>query len=130
MVNVIDCNVNFPNISFSEFLSWGPTAHNGTEQPLWSINDDLSYIRGKHTLKFGYSFESQKSHGFGQQNISGHAGFSFLETSVPGATSATSGSSFASFLVGAADSGNTETIRFVAQTFDYDWHVSWKRRKS
>jgi len=133
MVNVIDCNVNFPNISFSEFLSWGSTAYNGTEQPLWSIKDDLSYIRGKHTLKFGYGFESEKSHGFGQQNISGHAGFSFLETSVPGATSATSGSSFASFLLGAADSGNTETIRFVAQTFHYhgfyaqdDWHVSRK----
>ena len=133
MVNVIDCNVNFPNISFSEFLSWGSTAYNGTEQPLWSIKDDLSYIRGKHTLKFGYGFESEKSHGFGQQNISGHAGFSFLETSVPGATSATSGSSFASFLLGDADSGNTETVRFVAQTFHYhgfyaqdDWHVSRK----
>ena len=133
IVNVIDCNVNFPNISFSEFLSWGSTAYNGTEQPQWSIKDDLSYIRGKHTMKFGYAFESQKSHGFGQQNISGHAGFSFLETSVPGATSATSGNSFASFLLGAADSGNTETIRFVAQTFDYhgfyaqdDWHISRK----
>jgi hypothetical protein len=133
IVNVVDCNVNFPNISFSEFLSWGSTAYNGTEQPLWSIKDDLSYIRGKHTLKFGYGFESEKSHGFGQQNISGHAGFSFLETSVPGATSATSGSSFASFLLGDADSGNTETVRFVAQTFHYhgfyaqdDWHVSRK----
>jgi hypothetical protein len=133
IVNVIDCNVNFPTIVFSEFLSWGSAAYNGTEQPQWSIKDDLSYIRGKHTMKFGYAFESQKSHGFGQQNISGRAAFSFLETSVPGATSATSGSSFASFLLGAADSGNTETIRFVAQTFDYhgfyaqdDWRISRK----
>ncbi|MGH9663987.1 MAG: TonB-dependent receptor domain-containing protein, partial [Bryobacteraceae bacterium] len=129
--NVVDCNVNFPNVSFSEFTSWGSTAYNGTEQPQWSIGDDLSYIHGSHTLKFGYSFESQRANGFGQQNISGHAGFSFLETGVPAATGFTSGSSFASFLLGNADSGNTETVRFVGQTFDYhgfyaqdDWHIT------
>ncbi|MEO7143605.1 MAG: TonB-dependent receptor [Bryobacteraceae bacterium] len=129
--NVVDCNVNFPNVSFSEFTSWGSTAYNGTEQPQWSIGDDLSYIRGAHTMKFGYSFESQRANGFGQQNISGHAGFNFLETGVPAATGFTSGSSFASFLLGAADSGNTETVRFVGQTFDYhgfyaqdDWHIT------
>ena len=32
--NAVDCNVNFPNISFSEFTGWGSTAYNGTEQPL------------------------------------------------------------------------------------------------
>lgn len=129
--NVVDCNVNFPNVSFSEFTAWGSTAYNGTEQPQWSIGDDLSYIHGSHTLKFGYAFESQRANGFGQQNISGHAGFSFLETGVPAATSFTSGSSFASFLLGNADSGNTETVRFVGQTFDYhgfyaqdDWHIT------
>ena len=67
---------------------------------MWAIKDDLSFIRGSHTMKFGYAFESQHAAGFGQQNISGNAGFSFLETAVPGATSATSGSSFASFLLG------------------------------
>ena len=39
--------------------------------------------------------------------------FSFLETAVPGATSATSGSSFASFLLGYGDSGATETVRYL-----------------
>ena len=84
-------------------------------------------------MKFGYAFESQRANGFGQQNIAGQATFSFLETAVPGATSFTSGSSFASFLLGAADSGATETIRYLPQTFDYhgfyaqdDWHVNQK----
>ena len=112
--NAVDCNVNFPNISFTEFTGWGSTAYNGTEQPSWSLKDDLSYIRGSHTMKFGYAFESQRANGFGQQNISGQATFSFLETAVPGATTFTSGSSFASFLLGAADSGATETIRYLA----------------
>ena len=31
--NAVDCNVNFPNISFSELTGWGSTAYNGTEQP-------------------------------------------------------------------------------------------------
>ncbi len=131
--NAVDCNVNFPNISFSEFTGWGSTAYNGTEQPMWSLKDDLSYIRGAHSMKFGYAFESQRANGFGQQNISGQATFSFLETAVPGATSATSGSSFASFLLGNADSGATETIRYLPQTYDYhgfyaqdDWRVNRK----
>ena len=129
--NAVDCNVNFPNISFSEFTSWGSTAYNGTEQPSWSLKEDLSYIRGAHTMKFGYAFESQRANGFGQQNISGQATFSFAETAVPGATTATSGSSFASFLLGNADSGATETIRYLPQTFAYhafyaqdDWRVT------
>ncbi len=131
--NAVDCNVNFPNIGFSEFTGWGSTAYNGTEQPSWSLKNDLSYIRGAHTMKFGYAFESQRANGFGQQNIAGQASFSFLETAVPGVTTATSGSSFASFLVGAADSGATETIRYLPQTFDYhgfyvqdDWRISKK----
>ena len=131
--NAVDCNVNFPNLSFTEFTGWGSTAYNGTEQPSWSFKDDLSYIRGAHTLKLGYAFESQRANGFGEQNIAGQASFSFLETAVPGATSFTSGSSFASFLLGAADSGATETIRYLPQTFAYhgfyvqdDWHLTKK----
>ena len=95
------------------------------------MKDDLSFVQGNHNLKWGYAFESQRANGFGQQNISGQASFSFLETAVPGATSFTSGSSFASFLLGAADSGATETIRYLPQTYDYDawymqddWHVN------
>jgi hypothetical protein len=131
--NSVNCNVNFPNISFTEFTGWGSTAYNGTDQPSYSIKEDLSYIRGSHTLKFGYAFESQRANGFGQQNISGQATFSFAETAVPGTTSLTSGSSFASFLLGAADSGATETVRYLPQAYAYngvyaqdDWKVNTK----
>ena len=91
----------------------------------------MSWVKGAHIMKFGYAFTSQRANGFGQQNISGQASFSFLETGVPGVTTATSGSSFASFLLGNADSGATETIRYVPQTFRYhgfyaqdDWRVT------
>jgi hypothetical protein len=95
------------------------------------MKNDLSYIRGSHTWKFGFAFQSQRANGYGQQDISGRAGFSFLGTSIPGATSFNSGSSFASFLLGHAHSGRTETNRYVAQLYRYqgfyiqdDWRLS------
>ncbi len=131
--NAVDCNANFPEVTFSEFTSWGAAAESGTEQPSWSLTDALSYIHGAHSVKFGYAFESVRANGFGQQNIAGMGRFSFLETAVPGATSFTSGSSFASFLLGAVDSAATETVRYLPQTWDYhgfyaqdDWRVTNK----
>ena len=52
-------NVTYPTISISGFSSLGA----GNFQPVWSngqnrqIKNDTSWIKGKHTLKFG--FESQ-----------------------------------------------------------------------
>ena len=85
IINAVDCNVNLGNVSFSELSSWGGAADNGTEQPRWAMKDDVSYIRGSHTLKFGATYDHQEANGFGQQNIAGQAGFSFLETAAPGA---------------------------------------------
>ena len=78
-------------IAFTEFSGWGGTSWDGTDQPLWALKDDFNYIHNKHTLKFGYDFQSQRANGYGQQNIMGMAAFSYLGTSVPAATSATSG---------------------------------------
>jgi hypothetical protein len=119
IINAVDCNVNLGNVSFTEFSSWGGAADNGTEQPRHAWRDDFSYIRGSHAMKFGFTYDHQEANGFGQQNIAGQATFSFLETAVPGATSATSGSSFASFLLGYGDSGATETIRYLRQVYRY-----------
>ncbi|MBK9167077.1 MAG: TonB-dependent receptor [Bryobacterales bacterium] len=131
--NVIDCSRNFPLLTFTEFSQWGGNANNGTEQPLWSIKDDLSWNRGKHSLKFGFSFQSQRAIGFGEQQIMGGAGFSFLSTGVPADTQFRSGSSFASFLLGEAINGGTETERYAPQYYPYygfyaqdDWRLTQK----
>jgi hypothetical protein len=127
----VDCAKNFPAVTFTEFSTWGGVADNGTEQPLWAYKDDFSLNHGKHNFKMGVAFQSQRAIGYGEQDIAGRAGFSFLSTSVPGATNATSGSSFASFLLGEATFGRTETIRSVPQLYRYygfyfqdDWRVS------
>lgn len=131
--NVIDCNQNFPTINFTEFSTWGSASYNGTDQPGWGIKNDLSYIRGSHSYKFGFQHQNQNANGFGQQDIAGRADFNFLNTSVPGQTSfpTSGGSSFASFLLGDAYLGRTETIRYVAQKYRYfgfyvqdDWRVA------
>jgi len=133
IVNAVNCNTNMGNVSFTEFSSWGAAADNGTDQPRRTWKDDLSYLRGSHSLKFGFTYDHQEANGFGQQNIAGLAGFSFLETAVPGSTSATSGSSFASFLLGDGDTGATETVRYLKQVYRYyafyaqdDWRISRK----
>jgi Carboxypeptidase regulatory-like domain len=131
--NAVDCNVNMGAITFSEFSTWGGTADNGTEQPRISVKDDITFVKGSHTWKTGFTFDRQQANGFGQQDIGGRAGFSFLETAVPGATTLASGggSSFASFLLGAADTGRTETIRYLQQIYPYyafyaqdDWRIN------
>jgi hypothetical protein len=133
--NAVDCNQNFPSINFTEFSTWGGASYNGTDQPGWGLKDDLSYIRGSHTLKFGFQHQNQNANGFGQQDIAGRADFSFLSTSVPGqaAFPASGGSSFASFLLGEAFLGRTETIRAVTQKYPYfgfyaqdDWRITRK----
>jgi len=131
--NAVDCNVNMGIVAFSEFSTWGGSADNGTEQPRISVKDDVTLSRGSHTFKSGFTFDRQQANGFGQQNIAGRAGFDFRETSVPGATTLTSGSSFASFLLGVADTGNTETVRYLQQIYPYyalygqdDWRVNDK----
>jgi hypothetical protein len=133
--NVIDCNQNFPTINFTEFSTWGSASYNGTEQPGWGLKNDLSYIRGSHTMKFGFQYQDQNANGFGQQDIAGRADFNFLSTSIPGATTfpASGGSSFASFLLGEAFLGRTETIRYVPQRYPYfggyiqdDWRITRK----
>lgn len=135
IANVVDCNQNFPTINFTEFTTWGSASYNGTNQPGWGLKNDLSYIKGKHTWKFGFQYQDQNADGFGQQDIAGRADFNFLGTSIPGNTTfpASGGSSFASMLLGQAHLGRTETIRNVTQRFPYfgffvqdDWRISRK----
>jgi hypothetical protein len=135
IANVVDCNQNFPTINMTDFTSWGSASYNGTRQPGKGLKNDLSYIRGKHTMKFGFQLQDQNADGFGQQDIGGRADFSYLGTSIPGQTSfpASGGNAFASFLLGDAILGRTETIRNVTQRYLYygfyaqdDWRVTRK----
>jgi hypothetical protein len=131
--NVLDCNQNMGAITFTELTGWGATSYNGTKQPRFTVKDDVTFIRGSHTIKTGFTYDRQQANGFGQQDYGGRAGFSFAQTGVPGVTNfnTAGGSSFASFLIGYANSGRTETIRYLQQIYPYygfyaqdDWRVN------
>jgi outer membrane receptor protein involved in Fe transport len=133
--NAVDCNDNLGNITFTELSQWGGPSNNGTEQPRLAVKNDFTLTARSHLFKMGFTFDRQQANGFGQQDIGGRAGFSFRGTSVPAAATlaAGGGSSFASFLLGVADSGRTETVRYLQQVYSYssfyaqdDWRLSPK----
>jgi len=134
--NVPDCNDNLVNLfsggTNNTYTTWGGQANNGSENTVYAYNDDFTWIKGSHSLKFGGMYQLNHYNGFGRQCISGCVGFSYLETGKPGVTDPTQGgNAFASFLLGYADTGQIDTIRFIGQQFYYfggyiqdDWRVN------
>jgi hypothetical protein len=136
--NVPNCNENLVNLfsggTGDTYSTWGGQADNGSENTVYAYNDDFTWIRGNHTFKFGGMFQINHYNGFGRQCEAGCVGFSYQETGVPGGSNPNAGgNAFASFLLGDADSGQIDTVRFIGQQFYYvagfaqdDWRVSSK----
>jgi hypothetical protein len=136
--NVPNCNANLVNLFYSgtnnPYSDWGGQADNGSENTVYSYNDDFTWIHGNHTFKFGGMYQLNHYNGFGRQCEAGCVGFSYQETGVPlGTNPNAGGNSFASFLLGYADSGQIDTPRFIGQQFYYfggffqdDWRVTRK----
>ena len=121
--NVPDCNKNLTTLLFTgdNLSQWGSYSSSGSHNPLFNFNDDLTWIRGRHTVKFGATYQKNYYSGFGEQGISGGVTFDPKETGLPGVTSFTAGGgvAFASFLLGWADTGRTETFRYIGQEYVY-----------
>ncbi|MGH9721193.1 MAG: carboxypeptidase regulatory-like domain-containing protein, partial [Bryobacteraceae bacterium] len=134
--NVPDCDQNLVNLRFSSgYAGWGGAANNGSENTIFSFNDDLAWIRGNHSFKAGAMFQRNHYNGFGRQDVAGRANFSFIGTGRPGDTNFTTagGNPLASMLLGWATDGGVDTIRFISQQWPYfagyiqdDWRISRK----
>jgi hypothetical protein len=133
MRNVPNPADNIPQINFGgEFAQWGGPSRNGSENITIGLNDDFSWIKNNHTFKVGYQYEQVRYFGFGQQNLSGFYQFTRAATAIPGDQNPnTSGSAFASFLLGHVNNANIHTPRFIDQVFDYhgmyfqdDWRIT------
>ncbi|MFN9918932.1 MAG: TonB-dependent receptor domain-containing protein [Acidobacteriota bacterium] len=132
--NVPDCNNNLLNISFGgDFTNWGGPSDNGSENNTYSFNDDLTWIKGKHTIKAGGLYEMIHYNGFGQQNIQGQASFNRRVTGQIGDLANATGNGFASFMLGGAITGNIHTPRYIPQRYPYwgsyfqdDWRITKK----
>ena len=122
LTNVPNCNDNLVNLFYGgtgdTYSQWGGNADNGSENTVYAYNDDFTWIHGKHTLKFGGMYQLNHYNGFGRQCEAGCVGFSYQETGVPGGSNPNAGgNAFASFLLGYADSGQIDTVRFIGQQF-------------
>lgn len=136
LAGVPDCDQNILRLSFSEgYNTWAGAANNGSENTIYAFNDDLTWIKGKHTFKAGGMYQRNHYNGFGRQCVAGCATFNSKETGFPGDANFNTGGGnpFASFLLGWADSGSVDTIRFIGQQWPYfagffqdDWKVSNK----
>jgi hypothetical protein len=121
-----DCDANFPQIDFSDYSTWGGSAGDGSENIVMSYGNDLTWVKGRQTLKFGYLWERIHYNGFGRQSLSGLVRGDRRSTSVPGNNNLLTGggNGFASFLLGESFSGGTENDRFVGQQWrSHSWYV-------
>lgn len=123
-----------PEIRFGNgFQGFGSTtglnSADVTTRPSYVTNDIVTWVRGRHTLKFGGELRKlgQNIHNAG--NESGHFYFDPAQTGLP--TVAGSGNAIASFLLGAVHdaSVNLYTVgaKYVRQSA-YIWHIgdTWK----
>jgi hypothetical protein len=85
----------------------------------WIYQDDLTWLHGNHTFRFGYEY---KRYFYGSSALSDAGDFTFSarQTDYPGQLSST-GHAFASFLLGAAHSSN-HNIQGYSQGFRQPQH--------
>jgi hypothetical protein len=128
----------FPQISFSggtgSPISMGLTSNGLGAQTRYSINESLTWTRGRHTLKLGFYHWRFTNNSRNQSSTAGSFSFSNQMTSQPNSSRLSSwGSSFASFLLGELSSANTTLqnttgyrFRSYALFAQDDWRLTSK----
>jgi hypothetical protein len=125
-----------PRVQFSDsYSNWADEVKNKGLQVnnTLQIADTLSKFRGNHSYKFGIDTSWQQTNGADTQNQQGTTIFNGNETAFPSASGrAQSGNPFASFLLGAPDSGTYNGLfvvpamryHYVALFAQDDWKIS------
>jgi hypothetical protein len=122
--------VNFDSNDYTGFgNSTGLNTESVTTRPTYVVNDMVTWVRGRHTIKFGGEYRAIEGNAHNAGNESGTFAFNATQTSLP--TETGSGNSMASFLLGAVDNANVKLVTvggtYVRQ-YAYIWHVgdTWK----
>ncbi|MEW5974192.1 MAG: TonB-dependent receptor [Acidobacteriota bacterium] len=122
-----------PQLNISSFGSYGGGGVSIIPENGWNFVDNVTWISGKHSYKFGFDFRANGDNTFSTNRDAGFFDFSYLETSLPG--NANTGAGYASFLLGAADAGEAwvygtgsvgNRSRYYALFFQDDYKVSPK----
>lgn len=115
-------NGDFPAISFSggtgSPVSFGRGYDANFHAMHYSEIENLTWIRGKHTLKFGGEIDRDQINNKATSNAQGSFSFSNAMTSQPdGSNFGTAGSSVASFLLGAVNSASASIPVFYGTRY-------------
>ncbi|MGD0047632.1 MAG: TonB-dependent receptor [Bryobacteraceae bacterium] len=125
----------FPYVTFNDgYSTWGST--NGTKtvgeqiNNVFQFDDSVIRERGRHSLKFGADARWLQTNGADYFGSQGNFAFNTLETGLPGSSS--TGSAFASFLLGDVHQGQLNQLtlvpgirsRYLAGFAQDDWKIS------
>src|SRR5205809_2032947 len=94
-----------PSMGLQDFESMGCNSEFSQTRPAYIANALLSWVRGRHTFRFGGEYRNQQVNTTEYGNESGSFSFNRLNTGLPGVNS---GNSVASFLLGAVSSGSLD----------------------
>jgi hypothetical protein len=120
----------FPQITVSGMQTLGAANHERRQFPIrqWQIVDNVSWVKGKHTIKLGFEIRPGYNYEVNRPSISGQFAFNTLSTGLPGAAS--SGYGLASLMLGLPNSfvlretqvldRSTKYLSAFAQT---DWAI-------
>jgi hypothetical protein len=117
-----------PAIRISGYQGLGCNADGETTRPAWLMNDQLVWVKGRHTLTFGGEYRALQNKERNEGNASGTYNFATLTTGLRGVQS---GNAFASFLLGSVDTASlyvpTLATQYIRQKYAA-LHVndSWK----
>jgi len=121
-----------PVIRMTDYQGFGCNDSGETTRPAWLTNDQLTWVKGRHTLMFGGEYRALQDKERSDGNQSGTYNFSRLNTGLRGINS---GNAFASFLLGYVDNANldvrtlsTQYIRqkYVAGFVNDTWKMTSK----
>jgi hypothetical protein len=121
ITGVGNVNAAFPFINFGSAVDYGPSlsgeAHAVQGEQSMIFTDTLSWVKGKHSLRFGGDFRKYQYNGNVLHREHGSFTFGIGETALPDSPNrALTGNSTASFLLGAVDSA---TSLFATTTLGY-----------
>ncbi len=138
ITGIPDDNGSFPAITFTGGnglpVNFGRAYEEDWHEMRYTFDENLTWIRGKHTMKFGFEIGKNDENRFIKGGAAGSFTFSNTMTSLPDSPNASNlGSAFASFFLGAVDSASAyipldtglryQHYGFFAQD---EWHATPK----
>ncbi len=126
-------NTGFPQVTFQNdnYYNWDSSKLWDEYHTVYGLDESLTWIKSNHSFKFGYSYQLMFLNTNNRNTSAGRFEFNRLSTSVPGINDGTSGSSFASFMLGEVFNGGftvpvTQMLRFPyhAAYVQDDWKIT------